>query len=167
MRRIVFCHGKESGPRGFKIRELSAIAGERGWQAESIDFTAEPDPDARVALLLRRMAGTGTDETILAGSSMGGYVAALASSRIRPAALFLMAPVFGLPGYRVRRPQIDVERCVIVHGWRDDVVPAENVFRFAARHRAEMHLLDAGHDLHDAIADVKFLFGKLLADVSP
>ncbi|NIQ97876.1 MAG: alpha/beta hydrolase [Desulfuromonadales bacterium] len=166
MRRIVFCHGKESGPRGFKIRELTAIARQCGWQAESIDFTCIPNPDRRAAHLQEQERAAETEELILVGSSMGGYVAALASAELRPAAIFLMAPAVSMPGYRIPRPQIHAKRCVIVHGWLDAVVPVENVLQYAAQHRAELHVFNAGHNLHDAITEVKFLFRKLLDDMN-
>ena len=39
----------------------------------------------------------------------------------------------------------------IVHGWRDEVVPAEHSVRFAREYRASLHLLDSDHQLHDQL----------------
>ena len=50
---ICFSHGKESGPWGTKITALAEIAMKRGFTVVSIDYTGEPDPDARVRKLCR------------------------------------------------------------------------------------------------------------------
>lgn len=160
MNRIIFSHGKESGPWGTKITALAKVACGMGWAVESIDYRATFDPDERVRMLLEGFR-PGPGKTVLAGSSMGGYVATVASAAILPAGLFLMAPAFYLPGYRDQDPTPRADRTVLVHGWHDPVVSAENALRFACRHRAELHLVDSGHTLVDRLP----LLEKLLAEV--
>jgi hypothetical protein len=45
---VHFIHGKESGPHGSKIVALSEVAGERGWEVSSLDYSHTTDPTARL-----------------------------------------------------------------------------------------------------------------------
>ena len=71
--KVVFSHGKESGPWGFKIKRLAAIAEQMGCNVESIDYTSLMDPDLRVERLLTVLE-TQIQPAILVGSSMGGSI---------------------------------------------------------------------------------------------
>ena len=100
---VIFCHGRESGPWGVKIRTLAKVAEELGCRVISRDDRDTQDPDLRVERLI--VEGKGVDgPLVLVGSSMGGYVAAVASAELNPLGLFLMAPAIGLPGYAVGSP---------------------------------------------------------------
>jgi predicted esterase len=101
---------------------------------------------------------------VLVGSSMGGYVSAMACQSLRPAALFLMAPALYFPGWD-EEPAGIPGRCCVVHGWDDDVVPVERAQRFAQRHRAELHLLHSGHTLNDQLPALSFLLDRMLESV--
>lgn len=129
---------------------------------ESPDFSFTRDPEERVRHLLSLDLPAGRD-LILAGSSMGGYVAAVASRRLRPAGLFLMAPAFYLPGYE-QDPAPGARLVEVLHGWRDDVVPVENSWRFARAHRARLHVIDADHALSGAMPLIEGIFRSFLAD---
>lgn len=159
---VIFSHGKESGPWGTKIKALASVAASLGCGVESVDYTGLPDPDERVARLLDQASRHDNATTILVGSSMGGYVATLASETIRPAGLFLIAPAFYLPGYACRNPRPCSGKTVIVHGWFDDVVPPTNSIRFAAEHQAELHLLRGDHQLIDNLPAIEKLFAQFL-----
>ena len=50
--RVIFAHGKESGPWGSKIQHLAAIADELGYTVDSPDYQGMDDPRDRVARLL-------------------------------------------------------------------------------------------------------------------
>lgn len=163
--RVFFSHGKESGPWGTKISALAAIACGRGLGVESIDYTDLPDPDERVARLLDRVSRSGCGDPILVGSSMGGYVATVASETLRPSGLFLMAPALYLPGYACRKPEPRCGKTVIVHGWNDDVVPPGNSIRFAETHRVELHLVRGDHQLSGNLPFVEQLFTLFLCSV--
>lgn len=156
---VVFAHGKESGPWGRKITRLADVAGRCGFEVISPDYSHTHDPAARVAQLqaLRPQAR----RLVLAGSSMGGYVSAMACAALRPMALFLMAPALYFPGWDAE-PQDIPALCSVVHGWHDDVVPVERSLRFAQRHRAELHLLDSEHTLNDQLEFLDPLFERFL-----
>lgn len=160
---VYFAHGKESGPWGLKIQALARVARARGFAVESPDYSHTQDPDERVRQLLAlRPAPAG--ELVLVGSSMGGYVSAVASRTLRPTGLFLLAPAVYLPGYE-DDPSPVCRLLEVVHGWNDDIVPPDNALRFAQRHRARLHMLDSGHTLQDAIPYLERLFGLFLDEV--
>jgi pimeloyl-ACP methyl ester carboxylesterase len=51
---------------------------------------------------------------------------------------------------------------VIVHGWRDDIVPVDHSIRWAREHLATLHVLDSGHRLEDQIAAICLLLRSFL-----
>lgn len=158
---VVFSHGRDSGPWGVKIRALARIVENRGGLVISRDDTDIPDPDQRVARLVRE-ARSLDGPVVLVGSSMGGYVATVASADVRPVGLFLMAPAFGMPGYAVQEPQPQARELAIVHGWDDNVVPGSAVIDFARTHRAMLHLVPAGHALVEEVGWLSQVFGLFL-----
>lgn len=162
-RLVCFAHGQESGPWGRKITALAAVAEARGFAVESPDYSHTRDPDERVQHLLAHDPRA-TEQLVLVGSSMGGYVSAIASTSLRPHGLFLIAPAFYMPGYTAE-PMIQARHISIVHGWRDDVVPVDHSVRFAGTHRAELHLLDGDHSLTDCLPAVERLFAGFLDDI--
>ncbi|TYO99986.1 alpha/beta superfamily hydrolase [Geothermobacter ehrlichii] len=153
MATVVFCHGKESGPNGTKIRYLAPLAEKRGWKVLAPDFSDLPDPEARVDRLLAA-CGELARPLVLVGSSMGGYVAIRASGALRPEGLLLLAPAVGLPGYPQRAPRPRAEQIAVIHGWGDDVIPADIAIDWARSHRLELHLVD---DVHVLTGRLEFL----------
>jgi pimeloyl-ACP methyl ester carboxylesterase len=147
---VIFAHGRDSGPWGAKIRALAKVAERCGCRVISRDDSDTRDPELRVARLIDEV-GTSRGPLVLVGSSMGGYVAAAASCKLRPAGLFLMAPAFGLSGYANPLPSPVCRELAVVHGWRDDVVPMDSVLEFARRHQAMLHLVPAGHALLEQV----------------
>lgn len=162
MNKVYFAHGKESGPWGHKIRALAVVAQQAGFAVESPDYTFTHDPDARVRHLLSLQPAA--DCLVLVGSSMGGYVSAVASRTLAPSGLFLLAPAVYMPGYDAD-PAPRAELIEVVHGWRDDIIPVANAIRLAERHRARLHLLDSEHTLNDQIPYLEVLFARFLQDV--
>lgn len=158
-RLVRFLHGKESGPWGSKIRHLAGIAEARGWAAESPDFRHTHDPRQRLEETLAQPPGA--DRLVLCGSSLGGYVAAMACRELQPHGLFLMAPALYFPGFD-EEPAECPRLTAVAHGWRDDIVPPERAIRFAEPRRAELHLFDDGHRLIDSLDAIGRLFGDLL-----
>lgn len=161
---VCFAHGKESGPWGRKIVALSDIAQQRGFDVISPDYSHTHDPDQRVQQLLN-LAPKGRP-LVLVGSSMGGYVSAMACAELQPDALFLMAPALYFPGWDTE-PQGIPSLCSVVHGWNDEIVPHERGLRFAQHNRAALHLIDSDHGLLDRLNDVCALFEQLLGQVQP
>ncbi len=162
--KIYFSHGKESGPWGTKIKRLAEIAAAREYAVESIDYTDTMDPDLRVERLLDALARE-RDDYLLVGSSMGGYVSLVASESISARAIFLMAPALYIPGYRrqeyhSRSPQIE-----IVHGWSDDIIPAEHSIRYAHEADCTLHLIAGDHALNGSLDMVAGLFEGFLERV--
>ncbi len=163
LRRVIFAHGKESGPWGLKISHLARLARVQGWAVSSPDFQGVDDPDRRVTQLVREAASE-PGPLVLAGTSLGGYVCAQACSRLPAAALFLMAPALYFPGHD-QEPGNCPKLCTVVHGWRDDIVPPERAWRFAQRHRAKLLMLDSGHTLSDQLDTLGEAFVELLDKV--
>lgn len=160
---VCFCHGRESGPWGTKIRRLALVAEQFGCRVVSPDDRDTQDPDERVSRLLT-LAANLPGPLILVGSSMGGYVAAVAAGQLHPAGLFLLAPAIGLSGYAVSEPTPATSHLTIVHGWDDDIVPMDNVLRFAAARRAVLHLLPDGHVLQNELDRIERLFADFLGN---
>jgi alpha/beta superfamily hydrolase len=158
---VVFSHGKESGPWGSKITAMAAVARDLGWGVESVDYRGLDDPGARVSKLLDQ-AGKLAQPPVLVGSSMGGHVAAAAAGRLKARGLFLLAPAFYMAGYEQYTPQDVPCPAVIVHGWHDDIVPADNSIRWAREHDAALHLLDSDHRLEDQIDAICLLLRAFL-----
>jgi len=158
-RLVVFAHGKESGPWGIKISHLATIAKARGFSVLSPDYRNTMDPDLRVQQLIALAPRAG--KLILAGSSMGGYVSAMACNALRPDGLFLLAPALYFPQWDSEPEQIP-QHCAVVHGWQDEIVPVERAQRFAARHQAELHLLEADHSMNHRLPMLGALFAEFL-----
>jgi alpha-beta hydrolase superfamily lysophospholipase len=158
---VCFCHGRESGPWGTKIRRLAQVAERRGCRVVSCDDRDTQDPQERVRRLVAAGPGLGAP-LVLVGSSMGGYVAAMAAASLQPAGLFLLAPAIGLPGYEGVLPQVDVAHLAIVHGWDDTIVPLAGVLEFARTRQAALHVLADGHLLHHRLDQIERLFADFL-----
>jgi pimeloyl-ACP methyl ester carboxylesterase len=157
---VCFNHGKESGPWGTKITRLAEVARQQGFAVHSPDYSHSPDPAARVRQLLALQLPR-SGPRVLVGSSMGGYVAAQACAALKPDALFLMAPALYFPGWD-EEPEGIPQDTVVVHGWDDDIVPAERALRFASRHHAALHLYRAGHGLSEVLEEIAVLFERQL-----
>ena len=153
MTTVVFSHGQESGPWGTKIRAMAEFVRGLGCEAVSVDYQGIADPGERVARLLRECRAI-KDELILVGSSMGGHVATAAAAEAGAAGLFVIAPAYYVKGYEDITPEPPPIPICIVHGWHDDIVPAENSVRFAGRHSATLHLVDGDHRLTGNIDEI-------------
>ena len=161
---VLFAHGKESGPWGSKIKHLAQIAEQQGAKVLSPDYSSIQNPDDRVQHMLA-LSLVPHDKLVLVGSSMGGYVSTIASEKLKPAGLFLMAPAFYLDGYSNQSPVSAAESTMIVAGWQDDVIPIEHSVRFAQQQRAELHLLDSDHRLNSVLFRLGDLFELFLEQV--
>jgi len=161
-KQVWFAHGKESGPWGRKIQALAVIAQARGFSVESPDYSHSFDPEVRIRQLLDLRPHA--ECLVLVGSSMGGYVSAVASSQLSPAGLFLMAPAFYMPGYE-EDPAPSANLIDVVHGWDDDVIPVAHSIRFAQRHSARLHAIPGDHGLVGQLPLLEQLFGLFLDEV--
>jgi len=157
MTTVIFSHGQESGPWGTKIRAMAERAKILGCKVDSVDYQGIPDPTERVRKLVRECAHI-DDRLILVGSSMGGHVATAAAAESGAAGLFVLAPAYYMPGYEALTPLPPEIPICIVHGWHDDIVPAENSIRFAQTCCATLHLVDGDHRLTDNIDEINEYF---------
>ncbi len=158
---VYFNHGKESGPWGDKITRLADAARGRGFDAQSLDYQGMDDPSARVAKLLDSDARA-AHPLVLVGSSMGSYVAAVASASLRPRGLFLLAPAFYLLDFPIQEPIPHADFVTLVHGWNDDVIPFENSVRYARKFKATLHLVDSDHRLSSQLPLIASIFDIFL-----
>ncbi len=161
---VCFSHGKESGPWGTKISAMAETARRRGCRIESLDYRGMEDPGTRVRLLTEFCRELGAPP-VLVGSSMGGHVAASASAQVAVAGLFLIAPAFYMPGYEALTPVPSSPLISVVHGWDDEVVPAENSIRWSREHGAELHLIPGDHRLTAELERILELFEIFLRRV--
>lgn len=160
--KVIFSHGKESGPWGSKIKALAQIAESQGYTVRSIDYTGISCADQRCTMLHDDLMAS-AEPYILVGSSMGGYVSLVASASefIDCRGLFLLAPALYMPGYSEQEFTVS-QKTEIVHGWADDVIPVENAIKFAQQHDCTLHLISGDHRLNSSLDEVKVLFEQFL-----
>jgi pimeloyl-ACP methyl ester carboxylesterase len=165
MNKICFSHGQESGPWGTKIRAMADVARSSGWLVESLDYQDIRDPWDRADKLITYCEQQ-AEPIVLAGSSMGGFVATAAASRVKARGLFLLAPAFYVPGYEEVMPDPPECPTLIVHGWRDDIVPWEGSVRYGSETGARLMLVDGDHRLTANIGTINRLLADFLAGLT-
>ena len=143
-RYVVFSHGKDAGPWGVKITALAGNARSEGYEVESVDYRGIDDPRERVNKLVEYCKELKGD-LVLCGSSLGGYVSVAAASLLHARGVFLMAPALTMPGLPPLREKLLDCPTMIVHGWKDDIVPVEQSMEFARRHGCALHILNSDH----------------------
>jgi pimeloyl-ACP methyl ester carboxylesterase len=159
--KVIFSHGKESGPWGSKITKLANIAKELGFDVDSIDYTGITSPEERVAKLNNYLKN-GTQSYILVGSSMGGYVSLVAAQTNKPVGVFLLAPALFIPEYKQQTYPTNLKYLEIIHGWSDDIIPVEHSIKYAKQAQCSLHLIDGDHRLNYSIKQVSELFNLFL-----
>lgn len=164
-RYVRFSHGQESGPWGTKIRAMAALARDRGWDADSLDYQGIADPLERAARLEAHCRSLPAPP-VLVGSSMGGFVSLRAAAALPCAGLVLLAPALYLPGYEAHLPAPPACPTLVIHGWRDDVVPWSGSLRFAEATRARLLLLDGDHRLTGVLGPVVAALGAFLDELA-
>jgi alpha/beta superfamily hydrolase len=169
----ILSHGFESGPDATKVTALADVAQRLGWTHERPDYT---DLDAKrevselgdVLARLGRLRSLARDAArrgplVLAGSSLGAWIAARVSLEVPTAGLFLLAP----PIRMGEAPALDAARVPtsIVHGWDDELIPADDVIAWARPRRAKLLLVDDSHRLSSHVAATADAFAALLASL--
>ena len=166
----ILSHGFESGPDATKVTALALVAETLGWSCERPDFT---DLDAKrevselgdVAARLQRLLGiartaAAKGPVVLAGSSLGAWIAGRVSLQVDVAGLFLMAPPILLdPEHPIDAARVPTS---IIHGWDDELIPANDVIAWAHARRATLLMVDDGHRLSDHVDASAEAFGALL-----
>ena len=168
----ILSHGFESGPDATKVTALAQAAERLGWSTERPDYT---DLDARrqvsevgdVPARLQRLldiagaaAAAGNGPLVLAGSSLGAYVSALASLQVPVRGLFLMVP----PLRMGPMPALDAAPVPtsVVHTWHDELIPAAGVIEWARARSARLLLVDDSHRLTAHVDTTARAFAELL-----
>jgi surfactin synthase thioesterase subunit len=159
--KVIFSHGKESGPWGSKIKRLADTAKAQGFAVDSIDYSDITSPEARADKLSKYLMAE-QQPFVLVGSSMGGYVAMVAAEKLSPVGIFLLAPALYVDGYLHQEYKLDLPNIAIVHGWSDDVIPIQNSITYAQQAKCILHLIDGDHRLNSSIVLVNDLFNSFL-----
>ena len=169
----ILSHGFESGPDATKVTALAEAAMELGWSCERPDYS---DLDTRhdisalgdVPQRLQRLLGLAKTAAargplVLAGSSLGAYISALASLQVPVAGLFLMAPPVRM---HAEHPidAADVPTSII-HGWDDELIPHGSVVAWAHSRGARLVLVDDGHRLSRHVQASAREFAGLLSSL--
>jgi predicted alpha/beta-hydrolase family hydrolase len=152
---VILSHGLESGPDASKVSAMAVAAEALGWRSLRPDYR---DLDAANGLAGTRMrlqrlldvCARQSGPLILAGSSFGAFISALASLQIEVRGLFLLALPLQLPGYDRALELAPVPTCVL-HGWHDELIPARAVYDFCAPRSLQLHLVNDSHRLSDHV----------------
>lgn len=163
----ILSHGFESSPDATKVTAMAQVAEAMGWTTERPDYRdIDATRDVReIATRLKRLvdaARTAPQPLVLAGSSMGAYISALATFEVDCIGLFLMAPPIALPGYPTTLAARDLPTTVI-HGWHDELIPAADVVLWAKQRSDHLILVDDEHRLTAHVDFVAQEFGRFLA----
>ncbi len=167
---VILSHGLESGPEATKVSALAAIAEQHGWTHQRPDYR---DLDAigplgdteQRALRLRELALKVRGPLLLAGSSMGAFISAQVSRDVPAVGLFLMAPPIVLETYP-RMLQAASIPTMIIHGWDDELIPAQDVMRWAQRRRDQLLMVADSHRLAQHVDFCATAFGRFLTSLS-
>ena len=162
---VIFSHGQESGPWGGKIQAMAQLAKGLGCNVESIDYQGIAHATERVEKLVAACSSV-KGPIILIGSSMGGHVATAAAKSTGAIGVFVLAPAYYMPDYEDLTPPPPEVPLQIVHGWQDDVVPAENSIRFARDCHATLHLIDGDHRLTDNIDEINYYLERFIGNLT-
>ena len=170
----ILSHGFESGPDATKVTALAEAAERLGWTHERPDYTdldamREVSPFGDVLARLQRLQQIAHDAAshgpvVLAGSSLGAWISARVSLDVPLRGLFLMAP----PIHMGPAPMLDAAAVPtsIIHGWHDELIPAQQVVDWAQARKARLLLVDDSHRLSEHVQASADAFAELLAGLS-
>ena len=169
----ILSHGFESGPDATKVTALADVAQRLGWSHERPDYTdldarsevsRVGDVPARLQRLIQRAAEAAQHgPVVLAGSSLGAYISAIASLHVPARALFLMVP----PTKMGPMPALDAAPVptTVIHAWHDELIPAAEVIAWAQARTARLLLVDDGHRLNGHVETTAREFEAFLKSV--
>ena len=155
--RLIFLHGLEGSSQGVKATLLRSL------------FPGVLTPDFRGSLdermtALHQVLGQEDGWTIV-GSSFGGLMGALFTCR-RPEQvrkLVLLAPALVWPDFASNLPEPVAVPTVMIHGERDEIIPAALVGELAQKvfRNLDFRLVDDDHGLYKTVHEIDW--GVLLA----
>ncbi len=166
MSTVYFAHGKLSNPQSGKVKHLSSIVRDYGHKALVPDYSITIDPEERLQMLCQMLEKETSDDLILVGSSMGGFISTVAATRFKVRGLFLMAPALYRPHYPQYDYNVQADQVTVVHGWHDDVVPPEAAVKFAASGNYPLHILPDGHPLGNSLGVIGGYFKLMLKELA-
>ena len=161
---LILSHGLESGPDATKVTALAKASEAIGFRSVRPDYRdidakrSVKKIDERIARLVQHAPAD--TAVVLAGSSMGAFISALASLEVRCVGLFLIAMPVMIPGYS-RRAEAARVPTALIHGWEDEICPAEDVLAFGRARGNAVTLVRDDHRLShhvDFVADQFRLF---------
>lgn len=166
----ILSHGFESGPDATKVAALADAAERLGWTAERPDYTdldarREISPLGDVAARIERLQRLAMDAAsrgplVLAGSSLGAWIAGHVSLQVPVAGLFLMAPPVRLnAAHPLQAAEVPLS---VVHGWDDELIPAADVVGWTCARRGRLLLVDDTHRLSAHVEASADAFAALL-----
>lgn len=167
----ILSHGFESGPDAAKVTALAEAAEALGWTHERPDYTdldgqRDVSELGNVPARIERLAGLAQDAArrgplVLAGSSLGAYISGLVSLQVPVVGLFLMAPPIRMgTAHPLEAAPVPTS---IIHGWRDELIAADEVIMWAQARRDRLLLVDDAHRLSEHAESAKIAFAALLA----
>lgn len=165
---VILSHGLDSSPDATKVSAMAKVAESLGWSTERPDYK---DIDARrdirevharlQRLLDRCRAAPPSKPLVLVGSSMGAFIAALASIEVPCAGLFLLAPPVAMDGFPLRLAA-GFQPTVVLHGWSDELIPAGDVMRWCQQRRDRLIMVNDNHRLEAHVQYAADEFGRFL-----
>lgn len=164
---VILSHGLNSSPEATKVSALARTAESMGWTHERPDYAdIDATNDVReIASRLQRLvdrARVAPKPLVLAGSSMGAFISALASLEVECVGLFLMAPPVSIDGF-AQSLDADEVPTTVIHAWDDELIPAGDVVRWAQVRRDRLILVDDTHRLEAHVEFCAGEFGRFLA----
>lgn len=166
----ILSHGFESGPDATKVTALADAADRLGWTHERPDYTdldgkRDISPLGDVAARVERLLGLTLQAArrgpvVLAGSSLGAWIAGRVSQQVPVAGLFLMAPPVRLNAdHPLQAAEVPLS---VVHGWNDELIPAADVVGWTCARRGRLLLVDDTHRLAAHVEASAEAFAALL-----
>lgn len=162
----ILSHGLNSSPAATKVTAMAEVARRLGWDEVRPDFR-DLDQSGRLVDIdhrIERLCGyidAARGPVVLAGSSMGAFASGFASLQRKVAGLFLLVPPVVIDGYARAFSAADVPT-TIIHGWRDELIPAQDVVRWAQPRRSRLLMVDDGHRLERHVELCGEEFGRFL-----
>lgn len=143
--KVILSHGRGLNAQSKDMYYLGKTAENLGFEIHKINDELIQNPTIRKEKLSALIANE-NDELILAGFSMGAYTSLMVAGEYlqKIKGLFLIAPALYIPHY----PQDNyptVPNTMIIHGWKDSVVPVEHSIQYAEKHSAELIILNNAH----------------------
>lgn len=162
----ILSHGLNSSPGATKVTAMAEVARRLGWEEVRPDFR-DLDRSGRMVDIdhrIERLCGhidAARGPVVLAGSSMGAFASGFASLQRQVAGLFLLVPPVVIDGY-ARVLQAAEVPTTIIHAWGDELIPAQDVVRWAQPRRSRLVLVDDGHRLERHVQYCADAFGRFL-----